>query len=70
MSPDAFEQVKLGELRYALGFISTDAAASVSRALPPFYENLKKPMHVRREYLSAAIKVLAKELERIAEEIK
>jgi hypothetical protein len=69
VNQDAMKELRLGELKNALGLVSADVAARVARCLPGFFANVKTSMQARRAHLAAALKVLAKELEAEAENV-
>lgn len=68
MTPDALHQLRLGEIKNAAGLIAAETVAAVT-GLPIFYDALKLPMPARRALLAAALKTVAGELTRAANEV-
>lgn len=69
MNQEVLEQLRMAEVKNALGIVSADVAARVAKCLPGFFDTIKQSMPARRASLAAGLKALAKELEREAEAI-
>jgi hypothetical protein len=64
---DAMKQVRIGEVRNAISIIGAVTAARVSRAMPAYSDVLQMSMPVRRVLVATTLKVIAKELDRVAD---
>ena len=65
----AMAQVRLGEMRTALGIITTAISSGVCHAQPMYSDILRMPLEKRRAQLAVALKCVASEFELVARKV-